>query len=145
MLRHARLGSTGYCSFITTDLTAGRLHYSKEMRSSCYFNIKSLLNALKTIVYATTILNSSHSALIGYNTVHTVRGLKTAMLIFLSSANRCGIAIVIYLVPCLNTASVAKKRFYMKHLFLGYRYFDILLRIGLDRVLGNTGWVEGRD
>jgi hypothetical protein len=48
-------------------------------------------------------------------------------------------------LPSLNTASVAKQQFYIKHLFLGYRYFDILLRIGLDRVLRNTGWVEGRD
>jgi hypothetical protein len=48
-------------------------------------------------------------------------------------------------LPSLNTASVAKQRFYIKRLFLGYRYFDILLRFGLDRVLRNTGWVEGRD
>jgi hypothetical protein len=44
-------------------------------------------------------------------------------------------------LPSLNTASVAKQRFYVKRLFLGYRYFDIFLRFGLDRVLKNTGWV----
>jgi hypothetical protein len=45
MLRHARLGSRGYYSFIASDLTARGLHYRKEMRSIRYFNIKSLLNA----------------------------------------------------------------------------------------------------
>jgi hypothetical protein len=44
----------------------------------------------------------------------------------------------------LNTASVANQRFYIKHLFLGYQYFDMLLRFRLNRVLRNTGWVEGR-
>jgi hypothetical protein len=45
MLRHAQLGSTGYYSFTTTNLTAGGLHHSKEMQIIRYFNIKSLLNA----------------------------------------------------------------------------------------------------
>jgi hypothetical protein len=47
-------------------------------------------------------------------------------------------------LPSLNTASVAKQRFYIKRFFRlpVFRYF---LRFGLDRVLRNTGWVEGRD
>jgi hypothetical protein len=47
-------------------------------------------------------------------------------------------------LPSLNTARVAQQRFHIKRLFLGYRYFDIFLRFGLDRVLRNTDCVEGR-
>jgi hypothetical protein len=47
-------------------------------------------------------------------------------------------------LPSLNTASVAKQRFDIKRLFLGYRYFDIFHGSDSTESLRNTGWVEGR-